>query len=82
MKVRDNIKKVRKAKGITQIAVARNLGISPMRYYRLENINKTVDPDLITPIARYLGVREEVFFSVKLTESVVNSIHSAQKVST
>jgi hypothetical protein len=53
-----------------------------MRYYRLENINKTVDPDLITPIARYLGVREEVFFSGKLTESVVNSIHSTQKVST
>ncbi|MCH4164989.1 MAG: helix-turn-helix domain-containing protein [Lentilactobacillus diolivorans] len=82
MKVRDNIKKVRKAKGITQIAVARNLGISPMRYYRLENINKTVDPDLITSIARYLGVKEEVFFSVKLTDSVVKSVNSTRKVST
>ena len=32
MKVRDNIKKVRKAKGITQIAVARNLGIESVKY--------------------------------------------------
>lgn len=54
-----------------------------MRYYRLENnINKTVDPDLITPIARYLGVKEEVFFSVKITESVIKSANFTPKVGT
>lgn len=72
MKVRDNIKRIREAKGVTQISVAKYLGISPMRYHRLENDNKTIDPDFISLIARYLGVSEETFFSQKLTESVAN----------
>ncbi|MFT8526097.1 MAG: helix-turn-helix transcriptional regulator [Lentilactobacillus hilgardii] len=80
MSVQQNIKRIREARGITQVAVAGNLGITPMKYYRLENINKTIDPNYIIRIAHYLGVDEATFFDKELTESVINSLRSKQSI--
>lgn len=81
MSVQQNIRSIRKAKGVTEIAVARHLGMSPMSYHRLETINKTIYPNRISQIAEYLGVEEGTFFNDKLTENVINSRYLSKEVS-
>lgn len=79
MSVQNNIRRIREAKGIAQNAVAKQLNYSAMRYSNLENTNKTIDPDVISPIARFLGVEPGVFFDNGLTDSVINSLKPKRK---
>lgn len=71
MSLKDNIKKIRLAKGVKQRAIAKYLDISDMSYSRIENSNKSIDPNIIEGIASFLNVEVGVFFDDKLTESVV-----------
>lgn len=68
MSVQQNIRKVRRMKGIKANSVAHHIGISDMSYSRLERIAKTVDPNLLKKIADYLNVDVQVFFDDKLTD--------------
>ncbi|CAH1856219.1 helix-turn-helix domain-containing protein [Convivina praedatoris] len=69
MSVQQNIRKVRRMRGVSARSVARHIGISDMSYSRLERVAKTVDPNLLNKIADYLNVDVQVFFDDKLTDS-------------
>ena len=73
MSVQNNIKRVRKIKGVSQKSVADFIGMSEMTYSRLENTNKKMDPEDLIKIANFLNVGIEIFFSNKLTDSVCRS---------
>lgn len=56
MKVTDNIKAIRKSKGITQIEIAEKLGIGQSNYTYLENRGEKLTIEQIEAIAGALGV--------------------------
>lgn len=71
LSLKSNIKKIRLAKGVKQRSIANYLDISDMSYSRIENSNKSIDPNVIEGIASFLDVDIGVFFNDELTESVV-----------
>lgn len=71
LNLQNNIKKIRQSKGVKQKSIAEFLGVSQMRYSRLENTNKSVDPIMLEKIATFLDVDVSIFFNDKLTESVI-----------
>ena len=79
MGVQNNVRRLRISKGITQVAVASCLGISKMRYYRFENINKTVNSSWLPIIAEFMGLDVNIFFSEELTDSVIKRTHKIKQ---
>lgn len=72
LNLQNNVKKIRQAKGVKQKSVAEYLNISQMRYSRIENANKSIDPIMLEKIAKFLDVDVSIFFDDKLTESVIS----------
>lgn len=72
--VHENVRRIRKAKGISMKHVARVLGLSEMGYSHLETGSVRLDVERLRTISSVLGVSESVFFDDKLTESVVTDI--------
>ncbi|MFN8349433.1 MAG: helix-turn-helix transcriptional regulator [Spirosomataceae bacterium] len=56
MKVADNIKSIRKSKGITQVEIAEKLGIGQSNYTYLENRGEKLTIEQLESIAGALGV--------------------------
>lgn len=69
--VHENLRKLRKAKGVSQSFLAKKLGVSNMTYSRLENGETRIDVERLNTIAKALDVNVEIFFNQKLTDSVV-----------
>lgn len=72
LNLQNNVKRIRQVKGVKQKSVAEFLNISQMRYSRIENTNKSIDPIMLEKIAKFLDVDVSIFFDDKLTESVIN----------
>ncbi|MEG6615344.1 helix-turn-helix transcriptional regulator [Peptococcaceae bacterium 1198_IL3148] len=71
--VRQNIEKLRVAKGITKTYVAGKLGLS-LQGYRHIIAGTSLDVERLKVIAEVLGVKPAVFFDNKLTDSVIRSL--------
>lgn len=71
--VHENLKRIRLAKGVTQLHLAKKLGISNMAYSRMENGETKIDVERLRVIAILLGIDVNIFFDNKLTDSVIES---------
>lgn len=82
MSTQNNIRLLRQSFGITQHAVAKAIGYSGSKYFRLEHIARKVDLDDIGKIAKFLGVEVSVFFDDELTKKVINKVkeHGRPKI--
>ena len=69
-----NVRRIRKAKGVTQTHMAGMLGISLQGYSHIEQGNVRLDVERLKVIAVILSVDVSIFFDEKLTESVVLSL--------
>ncbi|MET3658331.1 helix-turn-helix domain-containing protein [Sporosarcina psychrophila] len=69
--IHENLKKIRLAKGMTQLHLAKKLGISNMAYSRMESGKTKIDAEILKVLSKELDVRVEVFFTNELTESVI-----------
>ena len=69
--IHENLKKIRLAKGMTQLHLAKKLGISNMAYSRMESGKTKIDAEILKVLSKELNVRVEVFFTNELTESVI-----------
>lgn len=69
--IHENLKKIRLAKGMTQLHLAKKLDISNMAYSRMESGKTKIDAEILKVLSKELNVRVEVFFTNELTESVV-----------
>lgn len=73
--IRDNVKNIRKAKGVMASHVSKVLGYkTPQGYHYLESGQATIDAEKLKIIAETLGEDVEVFYDQKLTESVIKRI--------
>lgn len=70
--IHENLKKIRLAKGVTQLYLAKKSGISNMSYSRMESGKTKMDAEKLKVFSKELGVEVEVFFDKVLTESVIN----------
>ena len=69
--IHENLKKIRLAKGMTQLHLAKKLGISNMAYSRMESGKTKIDAEILKVLSKELDVGVEVFFTNELTESVI-----------
>ncbi|MEK4403496.1 helix-turn-helix transcriptional regulator [Sporosarcina sp. FSL K6-6792] len=69
--IHENLKKIRLAKGMTQLHLAKKLGISNMAYSRMESGKTKIDAEILKVLSKVLDVKVEVFFTNELTESVI-----------
>ncbi|PIC72489.1 helix-turn-helix domain-containing protein [Sporosarcina sp. P17b] len=69
--VHENLKKIRIAKGVTQVHLAKKLNVTPMTYSRMENGDSKIDVERMKILSQALETDIEVFFNNKLTESVI-----------
>ncbi|GGA31380.1 helix-turn-helix domain-containing protein [Psychrobacillus lasiicapitis] len=67
----ENLKRIRLAKGVTQMHLSKKLGISNMAYSRMENGETKIDVERLRVIAVLLGVDINIFFDKELTEFVI-----------
>ena len=74
MRVTENIKRIRSAKGVTKTFVAKNLGLSLQGYCHLECGGSKLDVERMKRIGQLLGVDSAVFLDDKLTDSVIKEI--------
>ncbi|WP_421100987.1 helix-turn-helix domain-containing protein [Sporosarcina psychrophila] len=72
--IHENLKKIRLAKGMTQLHLAKKLGISNMAYSRMESGKTKIDAEILKVLSKELNVRVEVFFTNELTESVITEL--------
>lgn len=79
MPVRENIRRIREAKGITKTFVANALGMSLQGYRCLENGDVRLDVERMKKIASLLCVDSGVLLNDKLTESVIDNMSSITK---
>ena len=75
-----NLKKIRLAKGFTQLHLAKKMNISNMAYSRMEIGETKIDVERLKVISVLLEVEIEVFFSIGLTESVIKNMKFNQEV--
>lgn len=73
-----NVRRIRKARGVTKTHVANKLGISLQGYRHIEQGNVRLDVERLRIIAVVLSVDVAIFFDDKLTESVISSIKEAK----
>lgn len=69
MKIHENIKRIRKSKGITQVHVAKEIGIPYQTYNNYENGKRTPTPETLLEIAKFLNEPIENFFKEKIYET-------------
>lgn len=69
--VHENVEKIRVHKGITKTHIAKKLQLSLQGYRHIANGDVRLDADRLIVLAKELGVEVGVFFSDKLTESVI-----------
>ena len=73
--IRDNVKRIRKAKGVMASHVSKVLGYkTPQGYQYLENGQANITADKLEIIAKVLGENVAVFYDEKLTDSVIKRI--------
>ena len=72
--VRENIRRIREAKGITKTFIANALGMSLQGYRYLENGDVRLDVERMKKIASLLCVDSGVLLNDKLTESVIDNV--------
>ncbi|WP_342512296.1 helix-turn-helix transcriptional regulator [Sporosarcina sp. FSL K6-1522] len=72
--IHENLKKIRLAKGVTQLHLAKKLGFSNMAYSRMENGKTKMDAEILKVISKELDVGVEIFFNNELTESVIKEL--------
>ena len=78
--VRDNVKRIREAKGIMASHVSKVLGYkTPQGYHYLENGQAKIDTEKLAIIAKVLGEDVKVFYDQKLTESALKRIEGVGK---
>lgn len=75
--IRENVERIRKAKGVTKTHIANKLGISLQGYRHITTGDVRLDVDRLDIIANALGVDPGIFFDNELTESVVNDMKQA-----
>lgn len=76
--VHENVRRIRKAKGVTLTHMANMLGISLQGYSHIEQGNVRLDVERLRVIAVILTVDVSVFFDEKLTESVISELMKAK----
>ena len=78
--IRDNVKNIRKAKGIMASHVSKMLGYkTPQGYQYLENGQANITAEKLEVIAKVLGEDVAVFYDEKLTKSVIRRIEGVGK---
>lgn len=78
--VHENLKNIRMAKGVTQSHLAKKLNVSNMTYSRMESGETKIDVERLIVISKALSINVEVFFNIKLTDSVINSLEQKRSV--
>lgn len=73
-----NVRRIRKAKGITQTHMANMLSISLQGYRHIEQGNVRLDVERLRVIAVVLSVDVAVFFDDELTESVIKKLMASK----
>jgi transcriptional regulator with XRE-family HTH domain len=71
MSVRENVKRIREACGVTKTHVAKGLGMSLQGYRYIESGDSKLDVERLKAIGKILNVDSAVFFDDKLTDSVI-----------
>lgn len=71
MLVRENIARLRKAKGVTKTAIAKYLGLSLQGYRYLESGESRLDVERLKLIANILDVECAAFFNDKMIDSII-----------
>lgn len=69
LKVHENIRFIRKSKGITQVYVAEKLGIPVQTYNGYELGRRSLKVDMMTQISKILNEPVENFFIQKIYET-------------
>lgn len=77
--IRDNVKDIREAKGVSASRVAKKLGLTPQGYYYIEGGQVELKAERLKVIAEFLREDVSVFFDRKLTESVLERIEGEVK---
>lgn len=78
--IRDNVKDIRLAKGITGSHVARALDVSRQGYQSMENGSQEISSERLKIIGKVLNVRPAVFFDQRLTESVIKKAKGERRL--
>ena len=79
--IRDNVKRIRKAKGVMATHISKALGYkTPQGYHYLENGQANISAEKLKAIAGVLGEDVSIFFDDKLTEIVLQRIRGAEIV--
>ena len=73
--VRDNIEKIRIAKGISKTFLAKKLNLS-LQGYRHMLKNTSFDVERLNIVSKAMGVNPGIFFDDELTQSVIGEIES------
>ncbi|MGG3012248.1 helix-turn-helix transcriptional regulator [Brevibacillus parabrevis] len=73
-----NVRRIRKAKGVTKTHMANMLGISLQGYSHIEQGNVRLDVERLRIIAAILSVEVAIFFDDELTKSVVEKLMQAK----
>ncbi len=71
MSVRENVRRIREACGVTKTHVAKGLGMSLQNYRYLENGVGQFDVERLRVVGKILNVDCAIFFDDKLTDSVI-----------
>ncbi len=72
--IRDNVRDIREAKGITGSHVAEKIGFTPQGYRHIEKGNSRLQAETLKSIAVVLEEPVSVFFDREQTESVLQRI--------
>lgn len=78
--VHENVAKIREAKGFTKTYIANYLGMSLMGYIHIESGNVRLDVERLRDISIILEVPIHVFFSHKLTETVIKEFLNRKEI--
>lgn len=76
----ENLKKLRIAKGVTQSHLANKLEVTPMTYSRMEKGESKIDVERLKILSKALDIEIEIFFSNKLTDSVISNLSFEKEV--
>jgi len=69
LKVHENVRRIRKSKGITQVFVAESLGIPVQTYNGYELGRRNMKVEMIAKLSKILDEPIENFFDQKIYES-------------
>lgn len=76
--IRDNVRDIREAKGVSKSHVAEKLGLTPQGYWHIESGNSRLQAEVLKVIASVLEEDVAVFFDQKLTENVIDRIRGVE----